>query len=215
MVVKPAGNCTVSRFSHPWKVYSLMVIMAGGSLMLPNWLQPLNAYRPMTDTDWGRVIAFKALQPEKAYSLTVVKLDVGSGTDSKAIQPLKAFFPITITLLGILRVVSDVQFSNKLSPIASNPAGKVIFVKEVQFLKPLYPNPLTPSGITNSVRLLHPSKLPIDVTEEGMESDCKAEQPVKAEDIMVIPSGSVMFFKAVQPLNIYHGNPFNPSANFT
>ncbi len=168
----------------------------------------------MTETDWGMVIAFKALQPEKAYSLIVAKSD-GSETDSKAAQPLNVFFSITITLSGIVKEVSDEQPANKPSGMDSNPAGKVIFVKEVQPLKPSFDNSVTPSGIVNSFRLLHPSKLPTDVTVEGMESDCKAEQPVKAEDRWVMPSGSVMFFKAVQPLNIHVDSPFNPSANFT
>lgn len=159
-----------------------MVINAGGSLMLANWLQLLNAYCPMTDTDWGRVIAFKALQPEKEPSLIVVKLDVGSETDSKAVQPLNAYFPITITLSGIVREVSDEQPANNSSGMDCNPAGKVIFVKEVQPLKPSSDNSVTPSGITSSFKLLHPAKLPTDVTVEGMESDCKAEQPAKAEE---------------------------------
>ena len=168
----------------------------------------------MTDTDWGMVIAFKALQPEKAYSSIVAKSD-GSETDSKAVQPLNALFPMTITLSGIVREVNAVQFSNKLCGMDCKPAGNVIFVKEVQSLKPSYDNSVTPSGITSSVRLLHPSKLLIIITVEGMERDCKAEQYVKAEERWVIPSGSVILFKAVQPLNISTVNFFNPSANFT
>ena len=149
--------------------------------MLVNWLQLLNAYCPMTDTDWGMVIAFKALQPEKAYSLIVAKSD-GSETDSKAVQPQNASLPITITLSGIVREVNAVQFSNKLCGMDCKTAGNVIFVKEVQSLKPSYDNSVTPSGIISSVRLLHPAKLPTDVTVEGMESDCRAEQPAKAEE---------------------------------
>lgn len=168
----------------------------------------------MTETDWGIVIDFKALQPVKVLTLIVANLD-GSETDSKEVQPLNASPPILITLSGIVRAVNDVQFSNKPSGMDCNPTGKVIFVKEVQPLKPSSNNAVTPSGITSSVRLLHPSKLLIIITVEGMERDCKAEQYVKAEDRWVIPSGSVILFKAVQPLNISTVNFFNPSANFT
>ncbi len=182
--------------------------------MLVSWLQLLNAYCPITDTDWGMVIAFKALQPEKAYPLIVAKSD-GSETDSKAVQYSNAFFPINITLSGIVREVSDEQPSNNFSGMDCNSAGKVIFVNEVQPLKLPVDNSVTPSGITSSFRLLHPSKLRTIITVEGMERDCKAEQPVKAEDRWVIPSGSVILFKAVQPLNIFTVSCFNPSANFT
>jgi hypothetical protein len=72
---------------------------------------------------------------------------------ARDVQPLNAHNDIVVTLLGMLMLLSIVQFLKAPFPIEVTPSGIVTLVIKEQSLKALGPILITPSGIITSALL--------------------------------------------------------------
>src|SRR5574344_1540292 len=73
------------------------------------------------------VILFKSVHPEKGFA-SIKHLAALNKTDDNCVQLLKAFFPIFVTLSGMVIFGSLVHESNACSPIVLREVGRVIDV---------------------------------------------------------------------------------------
>ena len=148
----------------------------------------MNAYPPISVTEFGIVIEVKVSHPEKAYFPTLVTED-GIVDIEQALT--NVFVAVSIMALQLSRE------SNVLLPLST-----LISVKLSQLLKRHPPICLTDAGMINEVIPVHPEKAfkPILITELGIVTEVKPLQLWNAsEPISVTELGIVIEVKLLQP----------------
>ena len=102
----------------------------------------------------------------------------GKYTLLRLVQPLKQDSPILLTFSGRYISSRELQFSKALFPISTKDFGNCISTSEVQPLKAETSRDLTPSGIINFFRILHPANAltPIFMTVLGIIYVSSVEQ---------------------------------------
>ena len=143
----------------------------------------------------------------------------------RLLQSSNAYFPIVVTLSGIVTLVRLLQFSNAYSPILVTLSGIVTLVRLLQPENAFSPIVVTLSGIVYSVapqpianELITPSiiKHLWSVDANLPLNSCRLRQPANALfPILVTLSGMVILVRLLQYKNAYQPISVTPSGIVT
>ena len=178
---------------QPSKAFVAIDVTDAGIDISSNELHPSKEDSPIVVTVFGKIIFFKVV----LFLNKLLGMDSMSPDIVNDVQPLKALFPIWVRDEEIVISIKDVHCSNVESPRLLTVGGSTILVNVVQFLNELFG---IFSILPDIVKIVHPSNalLPIDVTDEGIDTSFNDLQFSNDDSPMVVTVGENVIFVKVE-----------------
>lgn len=187
-----------SVIGHPLNAAAPIDVMASGMVSSVRYVHPLNALSPIVVKEEGSESSVRLELLENAPA-GMMAIPSCNDMDVDDVHPAKAFVPIEVTDEGIVMLFSPVQLAKAEFPMDSTELPKFIVSIELIPLKDL----LIVGQLISSVLIgqLPNAFVPIDVSDEGIDSDSSCVHPLKAPSpTEVMPSGKTTLFRRLHPL---------------